>query len=161
MFGALKSRLTVPRRASRRRDDVLAECSDLARLDRLRRHARDRDTRQRADARYRALLVGGDVSLRVDDRIAAVEVCSDDAVLAYVARSAREESVRRAALVRLRSERVLMEVALNDPIARLRRYAVAMMHDIELLQQVLDRGHPDDPRIARDAGRRLRELQAC
>lgn len=159
MFEALKSRLTTPRRGGRSRNDVLAECSDLARLDRLRRHAQDRDTRQRADARYRALLVGGDVSLRVNDRIGAVEVCTDEAVLAYVARSAREEVVRRAALDRLRSDRVLMEVALNDPIARLRRHAVTMMHDTELLQQVLDRGHPEDPRIARDAGRRLRELQ--
>ncbi|QIT54941.1 hypothetical protein HC341_06765 [Aquisalimonas sp. 2447] len=159
MFEALKSRLTTPRRASRSRNDVLAECSDLARLDRLRRHARDRDTRQRADARYRALLVGGDASLRLEDRVAAVQVCTDDAVLAYVARSAREEIVRRAALDRLDSDRVLMEVALNDPIARLRRRAVAMMNDPELLQNVLHRGHPDDPRIARDAGRRLRELQ--
>lgn len=159
MFEALMSRLMASsRRAPRRRHDVLADCSDLGRLDRLRRHARDRDTRQRADARYRGLLVGGDASLRREDRIRAVQHSDDGAVLAYVARSAREEAIRRAAVDRLDSERVLMEVALNDPVARLRRHAVSRMNDLELLQEVLQLGHRDDPRIARDAGRRLRDL---
>lgn len=154
MFQALKARLAPERRSS---DDLLNHCNDLPRLDRLRRYARDRDVRQRADARYRALLVGGDASLRLDARVAAVAACTDSAVLAYVARSAREESVRRAAVDRLDSERVLMEVALNDPIARLRRHAVALVEDPELLLAIARTGHPDDPRIARDAQRRCRE----
>lgn len=157
MFEALKSRIVGERRS---RDDILNECNDLSRLDRLRHYAQDRDVRQRADARYRALLVGGDASLRLDHRIKGVQACTDGAVLAYVARSAREEQIRRAAVERLDSDRVLMEVALNDPIARLRRYAVTRMADRELLRSVADAGHREDPRIARDAVRRLRALES-
>lgn len=155
MFQAFKARM---QRRRQRPEAAIHRCSDLDRLDRLRRYARDPAVRQTADARYRGLLVGGDASLGVAARVAGVEGCSDVQVLAYVARSAREESVRRAAMERVGSDRVLMEIALNDPVARLRRRAVALMTDPELLGSLAASGHRDDARIARDAARRLQAV---
>ena len=140
-------------------DDPLVRSSDLERLDRLRRHARERATRDRADARYRMLLVGGDATLSLEQRSAAVAACTDRAVLAYVARSAREESLRRIAVDRLDSPRVLMEVALNDPVCRLRRHAVTRIDDPECLEAIAQDANTADQRVARDAGRRLRSVR--
>ncbi|MFV8836022.1 hypothetical protein [Aquisalimonas sp.] len=158
MFQSLKARFSA---RSDHQDDRLNTCDDLPRLDRLRRYARDRTVRQRADARYRALLVGGNASLRLETRVAAVRDCTDTAVLAYVARSAREECLRREAVERLGSDRVLMEVALNDSVVRLRRRAVALMNDPVLLEDVVSRCQTGERRIARDAAQRLRELADC
>lgn len=156
MFRALKDRFASRRPG--RREDALNQCEDLGRLHRLRMHARDRGERQRADARYRTLLVGGDASLSLATRQRAVQTCTDAAVLAYVARSAREEVLRRAAVERIDSERVLMEVALNDPITRMRRYAVGRMTDQSLLRSVARQARAKDQRIARDAVRRGSEI---
>ncbi len=156
MFRALRDRFAS--QPPGRQEDAPSQCEDLGRLQRLRMHARDRDERERADARYRALLVGGDASLSLETRQRAVEACPDAAVLAYVARSAREEVLRRAAVERIDSDRVLMEVALNDPITRMRRYAVARMTDQALLRSVAQQARAKDQRIARDAVRRGAEI---
>lgn len=158
MFQSLKARFST---RSGHQDDRLNGCDDLHKLDRLRRYAQERGVRQRADARYRALLVGGNASLRLETRLAAVRACTDTAVLAYVARSAREECLRREAVERLGSDRVLMEVALNDSVIRLRRRAVALMNDPALLEDVVSRCQADERRVARDAAQRLRDIADC
>lgn len=158
MFQTLKARFST---RSGDQDDRINRCDDLQQLDRLRCYAQERDVRQRADARYRALLVGGDASLRLETRVAGVRACTDTAVLAYVARSAREECLRREAVERLASDRVLMEVALNDSVVRLRRRAVALMNDPALLEDVVSRCQAEERRVARDAARRLRDIADC
>ncbi|MEX0372174.1 hypothetical protein [Spiribacter roseus] len=74
----------------------------------------DEVVREAARVRYRQLLSGGD-TLDIGYRHAALKACSDAQIIAHVARSAREPSLRRAALGLIDEWGLLEEIRCHDP----------------------------------------------
>lgn len=89
-----------------------------------------------ARARYRQLLSGGD-ELDLTYRLAAVQACNDRQILAHVARSAREADLRQAALLRVDSREVLMEISRHDPSEPVRRAADEQLAQLRAQRKVL------------------------
>jgi hypothetical protein len=82
----------------------------------------DEAVRDAARVRYRQLLAGGD-TLDLDYRHAALRACSDAQIIAHVARSAREPSLRAAAVGLIDECGLLQEIHRHDPDADVRAAA--------------------------------------
>lgn len=128
---------------------------DLASLRSRMREDSDAQVREAAALRYRQLLVGGGDADPLERRLAELAECQDPALLAHLARSAREEALRLAAMERLNDPGVLEEAALHDSVARVRLAAVERLHDPERLEKVARGARGSDARVARLARDRL------
>lgn len=124
------------------------QLSDPERLMRLAGEDGDVRVRQTAAARLRRLLVGGDGSLDLDQRLAGVRATPDVTLLAHVARRAREPELRLAAVRRVSGQRLLSEVVAEDEDIRVRLTALERLDSIDAVTDLLGRlRHDDDPRI--------------
>lgn len=119
-------RMVVHDQADRVRVAATKRLLDLVVLRQILEQEASADVAAAARARYRQLLSGGD-ELALEYRLAAVQACNDRQILAHVARSAREEVLRRAALSRVNDRQVLAEVAQHDPSEPVRRAADAQL----------------------------------
>ncbi len=128
---------------------------DLASLRGRMRDDDDAQVRETAALRYRQLLVGGSDADPLERRLAELAQCQDPALLAHLARAAREEALRLAAMERLNDPGVLEEAALHDSVARVRLAAVERLHDPERLEKVARGARGSDARVARVARDRL------
>ena len=115
-------RLAVHDENERVRAAAAKRLLDLVLLRRILEKEPSADVVSAARSRYRQLLSGGD-ELAFEYRLAAVRACTDRQILAHVARSAREEVLRQAALPLVDNRQVLAEVAQHDPSERVRRAA--------------------------------------
>jgi hypothetical protein len=86
----------------------------------------DRGVRESARSRYRQLLAGGDI-LAMHYRQSALRACQDSQIIAHVARSAREPSLRTLAVARLDDIQLLSEVAEHDTSPAVRAEAAARL----------------------------------
>ncbi|HET8701727.1 MAG TPA: DUF349 domain-containing protein [Nitrococcus sp.] len=119
----------------------------------------DATVRDAARIRYCQLLAEGCDTLDEMTRITAVQACQDASVLAWVARSGREEAIRVAALERLDDSAVLEEVINNDPVARVRRIALERISDEAVLERLANLAQRTGRKIARRARERLDDLR--
>lgn len=115
-------RLATHDPSDRARAAAAKRLSDLVLLRQLLEQEVSANVAAAARARYRQLLSGGD-ELALEYRLAAVQACNDQQILAHVARSAREAVLRQAALPRVDNRQVLAEVAQHDPSEQVRRAA--------------------------------------
>lgn len=115
-------RLAIHDPAERVRAAAAKRLLDLVLLRQILEKEPSADVVAAARARYRQLLSGGD-ELVLEYRLAAVQACNDQQILAHVARSAREEVLRQAALPLVDNRQVLAEVAQHDPSEQVRRAA--------------------------------------
>ncbi len=95
------------------REAAVKRLLDLIVLRRVLETDAERRVQEAARVRYRQLLAGGD-TLALRYRLAALAVCADAQILAHVARSAREERLRLAALERISDCRLIDEIITHD-----------------------------------------------
>lgn len=96
------------------RNAAIRRLRDLVVLRQVIEHEGDETVRETARVRYRHLLSGGD-TLDMGYRCAALAACPDRQIIAHVARSAREPTLRIAALARITEPALLDEVRCHDP----------------------------------------------
>ena len=99
---------------ARVRNAAIRRLRDLIVLRQVIETESDETVRETARVRYRHLLSGGD-TLDIGYRRAALAVCPDRQSVAHGGRSAREPSLRIAALARIREPGLLDEVRCHDP----------------------------------------------
>lgn len=134
----------------------------LSSLDLLRsRIVEDEDAgvREVAAARYRQLLAGGSDTAPLEQRLNEVNKIDDEATLCHLARSGREAELRLAALQRVQTAAVLEEVAVHDPLPKVRQAALARIVDEGALQRLAEALKTRDRKLARQARDHLEGLQ--
>lgn len=99
---------------------------DLVILRRVLEQDAAEQVREAARVRYRQLLAGGDM-LDLHYRHAALRACPDAQIIAHVARSAREPSLRCTATERVDDPGLLDEIHRHDPDPAVRAAALARL----------------------------------
>ncbi len=79
--------------------------------------------------------------------------------IAAIARQGKETELRSAAIARLNSPQLLMEIALQDPIAEVRLEATKYINDLELLDRVIKGAKKSDKRVVQCARQRLTQMR--
>lgn len=150
---ALESTEPATRRAA------IARLTELEPLYRISRDDPDAGVREYARARFRRLLGGElDDAPPLAKRRALLERAEGlpPELYEHLARQAREPELRLAALQRLDNEALCADLAINDPIARIRVDALERVHDLSLLDRVARRSRKRDKQISRIARERHR-----
>lgn len=129
-------RLAVSDTVERVRAAAAKRLIDLVILRQILEQESSEDVVAAARARYRQLLSGGD-ELELSYRLAAVQACNDRQILAHVARSAREADLRQAALLRVDSREVLLEISRHDPSEQVCRAADEQLAQLRAQRKLL------------------------
>jgi DNA repair protein SbcC/Rad50 len=155
---ALESADPAARRAA------LAGITELELLYRTSLDDPDAGVREYARARLRRLLGGElDGAPPLAERLALLEQAVDLPPELYeqLARQGHEPELRLAVLHRLGNETLCADLAINDPVARIRTDALERVRDPELLDRIARRSRKRDKQISRAARERHRALLAA
>ncbi len=142
---------------------ALAQLTDLDLLWRISSEDSDAGVREFAQARFRKLLSGqADDSPALIQRLALLNGPRPLAaeLAEQIARQGAEPELRLAALKWARREQLCAELAIHDPIAKVRSAALERVSTPVLLEDIARRTRQRDKRVSRGARERLQALNA-
>jgi len=116
---------------------------------------RNEAVREVCSKRLNRLLAGQEESLSLEQRLAFLDGCAEEAITSYVLQHAAEAELRRAALAAVSRPSLLAEVALNDPSAELRLAALERIDRRSTLERVVRQARGKDKQVSRRAKERL------
>ncbi len=120
----------------------------------------DASVRKQASQRLLDLLAGScEDAPALKDRLRAAESLEEESQIDYVARYASEESLRESMIERIKSQRLLADIASNDASAQLRHKALERLSDEEMLERVSKETRKHDKLAHRRAEEKLLDLR--
>lgn len=146
-----------------KRRAALAQLTDLELLRRISHDDNDAGVRAFAQARFRKLLSGqADDSPELSQRLALLNGPQPLAaeLAEQLSRQGVEPELRLAALQWVQQEQRCAEVAIHDPVAKVRSAALERIQTPAMLEQIARRTRQRDKRISRGARERLQTLNA-
>ncbi len=119
----------------------------------------DPETRDLAASRLRQVICGDNpLGPPLETRIALLGQTDDPRLLEQAATQAAQPELRRAAITRIRTPSILLDIALNDATAGNRLEAARLLEDREALEQLLRSVKKRDKNVYRAARQKLRDL---
>jgi len=147
---------------AREDSDVVVRCCAIRRVDDLKlltellRGDSPGPVREAVEQRHRELLVTPlDQAPPLDARLASLRDEASSELCGFLARNAVAVEIRSAALERVRDTRLLSEVAVEDPVASVRRQALERIDDPEGWEIVSRNARNKDKQLSRSARERL------
>ena len=153
----IETALNAPDSAARR--DACHAIDDLPTLRRVATDDSIAGIRALASARYRKLLCGVDTQPPpLPERLAELALIDEQELIAQVARQAPDAQLRQAAIVKLTTQSILADCAVDDALAANRLSAAERLQDKAALEQVARRAAKRDKRVYRLARERLKAI---